>query len=576
MLQNFIDDVKIVYFNILDSKNSSLNDFKEKWNIKESIGEMYQALCKKELKKEMGSFYTPYEVVEFMVKDIVEQIDYKSNPFVKILDPSCGGGYFLIYLIDYLKPKAIDAGIEGPIEHIVKNNIYGFDIDLNAVMITSLEIYDKTGFFPSNIELKDFLIDKAESYDVIIGNPPYMGHKVLTGDYREVLYRLYKEVFTDKGDMSYCFIKKSIDSLKKEGRLIFFTSRYILEALNGQNIRRYIVESGSIDRIIDFYGVRIIKGAGVDNIIINFVKDGECDYTDFFRFKGSAKGMGNAVFEDINSKSEIYTKYLRSEARYLRSEGWTFLDDIERKILNKIEGIELSSVCESYQGIITGCDDAFVLSKNKAQELGIESNLQKQWIKSSNISRFSVLPSEEIIIYSNLIDNEEKYINAINYIKSHKSRLENRRECKKGIRRWFELQWGRKESIFEEKKIIYPYKSSSNRFAIDEGSFFSADVYAIKIMDMFLGTLSYEFLVGVLNSRIYEFYIKSMAKKLGDNLYEYYPNKIMTLKVPSYIRKIEDEVLKGGDDLRDRIDDILVNYFKITENEYKVIKQWCE
>jgi adenine-specific DNA-methyltransferase len=575
MLEDFIDDLKVLYFDILDQKTYLLIDFKEKWNIEGSIGETYQALCKRELKKEMGSFYTPYEVVEFMVKETVEKIDYKNNPFVKILDPSCGGGYFLIYLIDYLKQKAIDAGFHNPVEHIVKNNIYGFDLDLNAVMITSLEIYDKTGFCPQNILLKDFLMEEIDSFDVVIGNPPYMGHKVLTGEYRTSLYRLYKEVFSDKGDISYCFIKKSIDSLKEGGKLIFFTSRYILEALHGRDIRKYIIDSGSIDTIIDFYGVRLVKGAGVDNIIIEFVKGKENSDVNFYRFKNSAKGMGNAVFEDIKKDEQVYTKHVKSDVKHLRDEGWTFLDDVEQSIIDKINGVELSSICESYQGIITGCDDAFVLSKDEAEKLEIEKDIQKPWIKSSNINRFSVLATEEVLIYSNLINDEEKYINAINYIEKHKNRLENRRECKKGVRRWFDLQWGRKESLFEEKKIIFPYKSSSNRFAIDECSFFSADVYAIKIMDMFLGTFSYEFLVGVLNSSIYEFYTKSMAKKLGDNLYEYYPNKIMTLKVPGFIGEIEDEVLRGGDDLRDRIDGILVDYFRITEREYKVIRQWC-
>jgi adenine-specific DNA-methyltransferase len=94
-------------------------------------------------------------------------------------------------------------------------------------------------------------------------------------------------------------------------------------------------------------------------------------------------------------------------------------------------------------------------------------------------------------------------------------------------------------------------------------------------MDMFKNSISYEFLVGVLNSSIYEFYIKTIAKKLGDDLYEYYPNKIMTLKIPEYIREIEDEVLNKNDDIRDRVDKILMKHFGITDDEYKVIKDWC-
>jgi adenine-specific DNA-methyltransferase len=560
---------------MLNDKKPKIVDFKNKWNIDKSIGEKYQNLCKKELKKELGSFYTPYEVVDFMVKEMVKNIDFEKNPYIKILDPSCGGGYFLLSIIENLKHVLERLEIKNPVEHLLKNNIYGFDIDKNAVMITQIEIYDRTGYKAENIKCKDFLIDSSESFDVIIGNPPYMGHKVLTGEYRETLYNLYKEVFSDKGDMSYCFIKKSIDCLNEGGNLIFFTSRYILEALNGKNIRSYIRASGGIKRIIDFYGIRLVKGAGVDNIILDYFKGKNYDNIDFFRLKPCAKGMGKKVFEDIENTSENYTRYIKVDSHTLNDDGWSFLSPVERNILSKIKGVELSSVCESYQGIITGCDDAFVLSLEDADRLKIEKDILKPWIKGKNIDRFNVTPSNELLIYSDLIHDESKFANALNFIGKHKERLENRRECKKGVRKWYELQWGRKKEVFEGRKIVYPYKSSRNRFSIDEGSFFSADVYVIKIMDMFKNSISYEFLVGVLNSSIYEFYIKTIAKKLGDDLYEYYPNKIMTLKIPEYIREIEDEVLNKNDDIRDRVDKILMKHFGITDDEYKVIKDWC-
>ncbi|HBG38399.1 MAG TPA: DNA methyltransferase, partial [Clostridiaceae bacterium] len=164
---------------------------------------------------------------------------------------------------------------------------------------------------------------------------------------------------------------------------------------------------------------------------------------------------------------------------------------------------------------------------------------------------------------------------ALKHIENFKEKLKLRRECKKGLRKWYEIQWGRDKRLFENKKIVYPFKASSNRFALDEGSYFSADVYGIRIKDMFQGMISYEYLLGILNSRIYEFYIKSMAKKLGDNLYEYYPNKIMKLKIPNLIKEVEDEVISKKDNFKDNIDNILKDYFKITDEEYEAIKKWC-
>lgn len=103
-------------------------------------------------------------------------------------------------------------------------------------------------------------------------------------------------------------------------------------------------------------------------------------------------------------------------------------------------------------------------------------------------------------------------------------------------------------------------------------------MYSLKIQDMFINITTYDFLVGVLNSRIYEFYIKSMAKKLGDDLYEYYPNKILNIKIPSYIKEIDDIVKEDMelDEKIDKIDFILCKYFGITQQEYNYIKDFVK
>lgn len=566
MLSDFLEDLKSIYFDIAAGKNPDMDGFKKKWDIQSSIGDVYQGLCKREFKKDMGSFYTPYEIVQFMVKEILKEIDYEKNPYVKILDPSCGGGYFLIELISALYDKALKCGIDEPLKHVVENNIYGCDIDINAVMITVTEIYIRTGFYGKNIALGDFLKKDFGKFDVIIGNPPYMGHKVLKSEYRNILKDKYSDVFFDKADISYCFIKKSIDSLKPYGILCFFTSRYIIEALNGKGIRRYIKENGNILKIIDFYGVRFIKGVGVDNIIMEIQKEKVNKNFDYYRLKAGAKGRGERIFEDIYNGQEEYSSYININHSDLRDDGWSFLKPVEKAVLKKIHGVELSTLCSSFQGIITGYDKAYVLKKEEADKLNIEKELLKPWIKSKNIDKFSISESDELLIYTDIIEDENNYRNTLKYIEKYKKELEKRRECTLGKRKWYELQWGRNRELFDEVKIVFPYKASSNRFAIDKGSYFSADVYAIKINPIFENILSYEFLLGVLNSSIYEFYIKTMAKKLGDELYEYYPNKIMKLKIPEYISDIEREVLMKKGDYRENIDSILMEYFGITND----------
>jgi adenine-specific DNA-methyltransferase len=555
MLKEFTIDLKKTYKEILDGEDN-IDGFINKWAVDGHIGEFYEKIKNKEERKSTGSFYTPKIIVDFITKDLADKIDSLRD--VKILDPSCGGGYFLIGMYTALLEKGFNK------EDII-NSIYGYDIDENAVMITTLELYRLSGILPKNIILKDFLFEDNSTYSYIIGNPPYVGHKMIDKDYRAKLKHKYLDVFSDKADLSYCFIKKSLDSLKRDGRLIFFTSRYMLEALYGEGIREYILKFGSIESIVDLYGVRLIKGVGVDNIILSVVKSIDFNSINYFRLKPDAKHKGQEVFDDIKSGEKRYHLFFKVNRSNLKKDGWIFLDEVGLNILNKIKGVELGTICSSFQGIITGCDKAFILNRQEVEEYNIEKELIRRWIKSSHINKFKVAPSDEFIIYSDMIKNEEEYKNAIEYISAYREKLMERRECKKGVRRWFELQWGRNREDFEGKKIIYPYKSNTNRFAIDEGSFYSADVYSLKINDMFKEVFSYEFIVGVLNSTIYEFYIKTMAKKLGDDLYEYYPNKILKLKIPNYIKEIED-IVKSNRDENEKIkeiDSILCQYFEI-------------
>lgn len=574
MLCDFINDIKEIYSKIKGGEKPDIESFRTKWNIKGDIGEAYELLHKKEDKKASGAYYTPCQVVEYMCDEIADKVDFKKAPHIRILDPACGSGAFLLCLFNKLFDKAKNAGIKNPGAHILKYNLFGIDMDENALMITAVELYLKSGILTDNLYHEDYLFCKSRKYDIITGNPPYMGHKVLTGEYRKKLYNEFREVFSDKADFSYCFIKKSVDLLKKKGELLFFTSRYLLEAANGKNLREFIKIKCSIRCIIDFYGIRVVKGAGIDNIIIHLIKDGKGNEIDFFRFKGIAKEKGTEVFEDIAGKKNHYTSYVRVKQSSLNKDGWVFLNEIEKSAFDKIKGIELSAICRSYQGIITGCDDAFILDRNNYKELNIESSLLKPWIKSSSISKFNAAPAEELIIYSNLIDDTDKYPAAMEHISKYRAKLEKRRECLKGLKKWYYLQWERNMDIFEGRKIVFPFKSSSNRFAIDTGSYFSADVYALKIRDMFLNSISYEYIAKVLNSSIYEFYIKAISKKLGVDLYEYYPNKIMTIKIPLDIKEIE-EISIDDAKAQKNIDMILISYFGISLDEYDAIRSWC-
>jgi type I restriction-modification system DNA methylase subunit len=122
---------------------------------------------KPEIRKAGGVYYTPQYIVDYIVKNTVGKMIEGKSPGeispLKIVDPACGSGSFLIgtyrYLLDYHRNYYTENGTktgkkESPVtpdgeltsnekKRILLNNIYGVDIDVNAVEVTKLSLLIK-------------------------------------------------------------------------------------------------------------------------------------------------------------------------------------------------------------------------------------------------------------------------------------------------------------------------------------------------------------------------------------------------------------------------------------------------
>lgn len=515
-------------------------------------------------KKTKGIYYTPKKVVDYIIKKTIRNHDVLKNPYPKVLDISCGCGNFLLEVYDVLydlfeeniynlKRKYNNEywKMDNIHNHIISNCIYGCDIDNNAIeiLIESLKNKDKDLKVDKiNIECVDSLTkDFNDKFDYIVGNPPYIGQKLLDNEYKKMLLKEYYKVYKGKSDLYFCFYQKIIDLLKSGGIGSVITPRYFLESPSGLDVRNYINENVCMDEIVDFSGTNIFKNIGVSSCIFTFrKKDKENNYINIFKL----------IDEDINiSEDKNLEYYLEStcfenfklKQSNLSSE-WVIVNEDDKKFYDSINlkcSYTLDDICKSFQGIITGCDKAFVIKNDNKDLKNINANLLKPWVKNKNIYKYIVKESNFKLIYSDDIDDEDKYdFELKNYIGKYEGKLLSRRECIRNIRKWYELQWGRDKSLFERNKIMYPYKSMENRFAIDyENRYCSADVYSFFIKDEYLNEFSYEYLVGILNTDIYDKYFKITAKKMSKKIYDYYPNKVMKIKIFKDYNYIKIEAL---------------------------------
>lgn len=530
------------------------------------IGELYETCIHLSHKKSQGIFYTPENLADFMAGNLLDKHEVdESDLKYRILDPACGSGSLLSSAYDriffiYGEGKSLT---EKKTLHktLLEESIFGIDKDPLACLVTRLVLVLKGDDYvrPLGIKCGDILSEDLipeGSVDFIIGNPPYVGHKEIDGGYMKNLKKRYPMVYQDKGDLSYCFINRGWELLKADGQLIHITSRYFLEAYYAKTLRHFLKASFEVQEIIDFNGLRIIPGVGVDPAIIKLKKKERVSLNHVIRVKR---------FHICNHKKEAYPQLINSlnqkynnesspweafdvKQESLKDDLWRLYSPMTLGIIAKIEEktpFTLDNVVQSFQGIITGNDKAFIFDDDNEALNHFDQNHLKPWIKNKDVGVFFIKDPQKKILYTNEIDAIQTYPQVMNHLEKHREKLAQRRECKNGKLPWTAIQWGRDPEHFNGRKIIFPYKATKNRFAIDEQKcYFSADIYGLILKPRLYHQVTEEFLVILLNSRLYNYYFKSFGKKLGDKLYEYYPNTLMMLGIPD-IKEENTKLFKG-------------------------------
>jgi len=461
------------------------------------------------------------------------------------------------------------------------NNIFGVDIDTQAVEVTKLSLLMKCmegetaasmqttltfervlPTLDTNIKSGNSLIDfdfyegqldfgedkkikpfnwkqafpqvfKQGGFDVVIGNPPYVEFKQLDIQIKKALEPKYK---TAKGkyDLFIPFIEKGLQLLNQNGVISYIVPSMFIKRDYGKEIRKYIAENAQIQKLIYFGDFQVFDQVTVFPFIFILSKNKTYQTSEIVLFP-TQKGLNHfAVNKSLNNPlNDISLKYTIS-TNHFDSNPWSLQDDAIKSLKDKIEGtpnsVRLQDISKYiFVGIQSGKDEVFFLNEETINNQQLEREIVIPIFKGRDIMKYKSSWGGTYIIFpydkeSNKVIDENRlkntYPNVYRYLKERRDLLKGRDYFEKSNKLWYELWCERNFQKFNQLKIVNAEISDNNRFYLDSSSFLgNTKTFNTVLIDDWKN--QYLYVLGILNSSVLEFFHKQISVPKAGGFFEY-------------------------------------------------------
>lgn len=317
----------------------------------------------RETLRNKGQFWTPSWVAEAMVSYVaVNNVDM-------ILDPAAGRGAFFKALLT-LGNKGI--------------SFLGFDIDTEVL---SDEIYSQTG---CSVEQRDFLKNPPDKkFEAIVANPPYIRHHRINRETKLFLKKMSSSitgsVIDGRAGYHVYFLILALSLLKQNGRLAFIMPADTCEGKFAKNLWRWISSEYCLDCVITF-DKEATPFPGVDtNAIVLLIRNTKPQSKFLWIRASEAYSMDllNLVSSDLSVRDFTSLKIVE---RSLKEGIETGLSRPEMLIPEHT--CTLGDFADVMRGIVTGSNEFFFLTSQRAKELDIPGEfLQRAVGRTRDISK---------------------------------------------------------------------------------------------------------------------------------------------------------------------------------------------
>lgn len=359
--------------------------------------------------------------------------------------------------------------------------------------IESNKIYDQA--FEWRFEFPALLDENGDfmGFDIVIGNPPYVNVQLMSVGEKEQYKKNY-ESFFKRCDMFCLFLELGLLKLTStEGVVTLIIPSVVHSNMSYQKIRDIILDHQWLSEV-RYTGGDVFNAPTVDTTILICNK------------KGNENIKLTKAIDFSNPKThQVPADYFKKYNNVI-----SIGDDQGSEIFDKLFNPDFDIVGNHYtvfQGIVTGNNPAFVFDTlQDALEKNVDASLLHPLCHGRDLEKYKVRSRERRILY---IDNDvmiDNYLQTKEWLLCFKEALEKRREVRKGVIRWYGLQWPRVkvELDIKEKIMIQRTRNESLKTRIvatldDTGVYGMEGIYFIIPKH---SEDSLRYLLGILNSKL--------------------------------------------------------------------------
>jgi len=546
----------------------------------------------KSKRKSQGIYYTPKYIVEFIVKETLGEVLKKTKPKeiskIRVLDPACGSGSFLTASYDKILESVGNQSLFTKFD-ILKDNIYGVDLDTQAVEIAQLNLLlkvlsqkTKLPTLQHNVRVGNSLISEGDAehkpfnfetefnevsaqggFDVIIGNPPYIKEYTNRLAFDELHDNPY---YQGKMDIWTLFACRAIDLLKDGGYFSFIAPNNWLTNAGASIFRDKILSEGSITKFVDFCDFKVFKDAGIQTMIFVFKKEKPKKSYQTAYAKITDKNIGedavNLLLQsNLKAGNSGITKFDATiNPKQLTGKNIVFANQTNDEILNKIEAKKNFELTEKevangihphYDFVNKAISDRhgnkfeigegiFGLTSKEKENLHLakeEKSLIKPYFTTEQLSRYYADQNNTLwLIYT---DSKFKNPNEMKPYPNIKAHLDRFKNVITSDNKPYGLHRARDEKFFAGEKIIVQRKCTNRPVFTytDFDCYVSATFYVIKTQ-----RLNQKYLTGLLNSNLVKYWLKNKGKMQGSN-FQIDKEPLLNLPLIKPDEKIQNEIV---------------------------------